>query len=116
MKGNNMKKSLILIAGAAMIIAACGGENKTADVALSTIQCGMCTSTIENALSDVKGVVSIKIDEEKKVGKVVYQAGVVDLAAIENAIAAVGYNANDTKADPKAYSELAMCCKVPGKE
>ena len=42
--------------------------------------------------------------------------GVVDLAAIENAIAAVGYNANDTKADPKAYSELAMCCKVPGKE
>ena len=71
---------------------------------------------IENALTGLKGFVSIEIDDDKKVGKVVYKAGVLDLAAIEKAIAAVGYDANKTKADPEAYAKLDMCCKIPGKE
>ncbi len=116
MKGNTMKKSLILSAAAALILVACNGEKKTADVALSTIQCGMCSMNIENALSDLKGFVSIEIDDEKKVGKVVYEAGVLDMPAIENAIAAIGYDANDTPANKEAYAKLDMCCKVPGKE
>ncbi len=111
-----MKKSLILIAAAAMIISACGEKNKTADVALSTMQCGMCSMNIENALSGLKGFVSIEIDDDKKVGKVVYEAGVLDMAAIEKAIAGAGYDANDTPANKEAYAKLDMCCKIPGKE
>jgi hypothetical protein len=55
------------------------------------------------------------VDLEKKIGKVVYKAGVINLGVIEKAIAAIGYDANNTLAEPKAYSELDMCCKVPGK-
>ena len=37
------------------------------------------------------------------------------LNAIENTIASLGYDANDTPADAKVYEKLDLCCKVPGK-
>lgn len=111
-----MKMNLILIALLAGLLIGCGSGEKTEDIALNSMQCGMCSMTIENALSDMKGFVSIEIDDDKKVGKVVYEAGILDMAAIEKAIAAVGYDANNTKAVPEAYANLDMCCKIPGKE
>ena len=99
------------------LIIGCSGEaeNKTAEIALNTIQCGMCTDKIASGLGKLEGVVKIDVDLEKKIGKVVYKAGVINLGVIEKAIAAIGYDANNTPAEPKAYSELDMCCKVPGK-
>ena len=32
-----------------------------------------------------------------------------------NTIASIGYDANDTPADPIVYEKLDLCCKVPGK-
>jgi len=112
---NNRLITLSLVLG---LIIGCSGEaeNKTAEIALNTIQCGMCTDKIASGLVKLEGVVKVDVDLEKKVGKVVYKAGVIDLGVIEKAIAAVGYDANDTPAEPKAYSGLDMCCKVPGKE
>ena len=113
-----MNKKLIILSLALGLIIGCSGEaeNKTAEIALNTIQCGMCTDKIASGLGKLEGVVKVDVDLEKKVGKVVYKAGVIDLSIIEKAIAAVGYDANDTPAEPKAYSGLDMCCKVPGKE
>lgn len=116
LKGKIMKIKLVLLAITACLLVGCGGGEKTAEIALNTIQCGMCVMKIEDGLSEVDGLVSIEIDEDKKVGKVVYNAGVVDLSAIEKAIAKIGYDANKTQADPAAYAKLDMCCKVPGKE
>ena len=112
---NNKLITLSLVLG---LIIGCSGEaeNKTAEIALNTIQCGMCTDKIANGLGKLDGVVKVDMDLEKKIGKVVYKAGVIDLGVIEKAIAAIGYDANDTPAEPKAYSGLDMCCKVPGKE
>ena len=112
---NNKLISLSLVLG---LIIGCSGEaeNKTAEIALNTIQCGMCTDKIASGLGKLDGVVKVAVDLEKKIGKVVYKAGVIDLGVIEKAIAAIGYDANDTPAEPKAYSGLDMCCKVPGKE
>jgi periplasmic mercuric ion binding protein len=112
---NNRLITLSLVLG---LIIGCSGEaeNKTAEIALNTIQCGMCTDKIASGLGKLEGVVKVDVDLEKKVGKVVYKAGVIDLGVIEKAIAAIGYDANDTPAEPKAYSGLDMCCKVPGKE
>ena len=113
-----MKKQLITISLVLGLMAGCGGEgdNKTAEIALITIQCGMWSDKIASGLDKLEGVVKVDVDLEKKVGKVVYKAGVIDLGVIEKAIAAIGYDANDTPAEPKAYSGLDMCCKVPGKE
>ena len=112
---NNKLISLSLVLG---LIIGCSGEaeNKTAEIALNTIQCGMCTDKIASGLGKLEGVVKVDVDLEKKIGKVVYKAGVIDLGVIEKVIAAIGYDANDTPAEPKAYSGLDMCCKVPGKE
>ena len=112
---NNKLISLSLVLG---LIIGCSGEaeNKTAEIALNTIQCGMCTDKIASGLGKLDGVGKVDVDLEKKIGKVVYKAGVIDLGVIEKAIAAIGYDANDTPAEPKAYFGLDMCCKVPGKE
>ena len=112
-----MNKKLITLSLALGLIIGCSGqaENKTAEIALNTIQCGMCTNKIASGLGKLEGVVKVDVDLEKKIGKVVYKAGVINLGVIEKAIAAIGYDANNTPAEPKAYSELDMCCKVPGK-
>ena len=112
-----MNKKLITLSLALGLIIGCSGEaeNKTAEIALNTIQCGMCTDKIASGLGKLEGVVKIDVDLEKKIGKVVYKAGVINLGVIEKAIAAIGYDANNIPAEPKAYSELDMCCKVPGK-
>ena len=112
-----MNKKLITLSLALGLIFGCSGEaeNKTAEIALNTIQCGMCTNKIASGLGKLEGVVKVDVDLEKKIGKVVYKAGVINLGVIEKAIASIGYDANNTPAEPKAYSELDMCCKVPGK-
>ena len=112
-----MNKKLITLSLALGLIFGCSGEaeNKTAEIALNTIQCGMCTDKIASGLGKLEGVVKVDVDLEKKIGKVVYKAGIINLGVIEKAIAAIGYDANNTPAEPKAYSELDMCCKVPGK-
>ena len=112
-----MNKKLITLSLALGLIFGCSGEaeNKTAEIALNTIQCGMCTDKIASGLGKLEGVVKVDVDLEKKIGKVVYKAGVINLGVIEKAIAAIGYDANNTPAEPKAYSELDICCKVPGK-
>ena len=109
-----MKNALIIVALLVFAIGCDSGKTAKADIQLASMQCGMCKSTIENGISVVKGVVKVEVDVEKKVGHVTYKAGVVDLAAIEKAISALGYDANNTKADPEAYKDLSDCCKVPG--
>ncbi len=56
------------------------------------------------------------VDEKKKVARVTYLPAQTDLSKMELAVARVGYDANDTKADVKAYADLPGCCKLPDKK
>jgi copper chaperone CopZ len=107
-----MKNALIIAALLVFIIGCDSGKTVNADIQLVTVQCGTCKKTIEKGVSDVKGVVKVEVDVEKKIGHVTYKAGVVDLAIIEKAISALGYDANNTTADPTAYETLPGCCKM----
>jgi len=111
-----MKKTIIIaLTGLVLGLMACSSEEpKHADVALSTIQCGMCEKTIESGMAKVNGITKFDVDLKEKVGHVTYKASVIDLAAIEKAVSALGYQANNTKADPTAYDGLPGCCKVGG--
>lgn len=82
-------------------------------VNVSTVQCGTCKKNIETAVKKLEGIESINVDKVKKVAHINFNKNKTDLAKIEAAITAAGYDANDKKADPKAYSELDDCCKLP---
>ena len=73
-------------------------------------------SGIESTANDLKDISSIKkvqVDLKNKSGKVVFNANVVDLSAIENRITSIGYNVNNKLADIRAYEKLELCCKKP---
>lgn len=82
-------------------------------ISVPTAQCGSCQANIENALKKMEGVKSAKVDLEAKTASVSYDAMKIDLAALENAIAMAGYDANNVKRDATAYAELEACCKLP---
>ena len=112
-----MFKWRLIVSVCLILLINCGNqkENKTVEISLSTIQCGMCSSKITDSLNKLNGVKKIDVDLEKKVGTVMYNASIVDINAIENTIASLGYDANNTPGDPKVYEKLDLCCKVPGK-
>ena len=93
---------------------ACGCDTTSVDIQLTSMQCGMCESTIEEGVKALDGVVAFDVDLDKKVGHIEYKAGLVDLSAIEKAISALGYSANNTQANAAAYEALPGCCKLSG--
>ncbi len=106
-----MKFRSIIFAGFLFLgVIGCGESH--AEVSLPTIMCGMCEQTIKSSLNDLDGIKNVKIDLENKVGAITFDNQKVDLDGIEKAIATLGYQANDTKADPAAYETLPKCCKV----
>ena len=80
---------------------------------IPTAQCDVCQGKIETALKKVAGVKNYDVDIDGKVVNVNFDKSVTNLGKIENAITAVGYDANSKKADPDAYSKLDDCCKLP---
>ena len=84
----------------------------TVDISLPTIQCGKCEYNINTALDRVKGVESYSVDIDGKKVTVTYDDAITTVSKIEKAITKAGYDANNKKADKKAYDKLDECCKV----
>ena len=87
-------------------------EATTVEVKLATMQCAMCSHTIEEA-KKVDGVQSVEVNLDAKTAKVTFDDKVTSVPALEQAVVKVGYAANDKKADPDAYAKLPSCCQVP---
>ena len=96
------------------IIISCNGKIESITINTPTIQCGMCQATIEKGLSKLNGVSRSKVDLKSKTTVVSYSADKTNLDKIERAISDLGYQANSTRADEKAYDELFPCCKIGG--
>jgi copper chaperone CopZ len=79
----------------------------------SPLQCEMCSNNIHNGLSSLKGVKAIKIDLEAQLIEIKYNSKKVDVKTIEESIAKIGYDANDTPALKESYSNLPYCCQKP---
>lgn len=73
--------------------------------------CGMCKKTIEKALSKETGVQKSNLNVDTKVITVQYDPKTTSPDKIRTAISKAGYDADDVKADPKAYKNLDECCK-----
>ena len=109
-----MKLIQILIPIVFTMVIGCEGEQVNATVNTPTIQCGMCQKTIEMGLKNVPGVTHSAVDLETKTTKVIFDKAKTDLSKIEKAISGLGYQANETLADPIAYEGLLECCKIGG--
>jgi periplasmic mercuric ion binding protein len=73
--------------------------------------CDMCKSTIEKNLAFEKGVKRSVLDVKTKIVTVTYNPEKTDPGKIRQAIAKSGYDADDVRADAKAYNKLDSCCK-----
>jgi copper chaperone CopZ len=89
--------------------------SKNAEILIKTsAQCGMCKERIEKQLGFTKGVKKAVLDVETREVKVVYRSDKTNPDEIRKAIAAIGYDADEVKADPVAYEKLPACCKKGG--
>ena len=89
-------------------------QKKTEEIKIQTsAQCEMCKTRIETAMAYEKGVVNSDLNLVDKVLTVTYKPGKTTPEKIRKAINAVGYDADETLADPKAYAALSPCCKKP---
>jgi|AntRauTorckE5430_2_1112549.scaffolds.fasta_scaffold02331_2 copper chaperone CopZ len=73
--------------------------------------CGMCKSTIEGSLRNVKGIKSATWDSEKKMITVTFNPKQIELNDIHKKIAAVGYDTDKVKAKDETYNGLHGCCQ-----
>ncbi len=87
-------------------------QAKTTDITFGVRgNCGMCKSTIEEAANSIDGVTKAVWDKENKKIDVSYNDSKTNLMEIHNAIAASGYDTDMSKANDKAYENLAGCCQ-----
>ena len=87
------------------------GEAHTT-ISLPTAQCGMCEKTIKTAVKKVDGVSMVNVSAKEGQAHVHFAKAEVKVEELENAIAAVGYDANDTKRNEEAHAKLPQCCKL----
>jgi cation transport ATPase len=73
--------------------------------------CDMCKKTIEEGMAFTKGVKYASLDVETKLLTVAINPKKTDAVGVRKAVNALGYDADDSPADPKAYDKLHACCK-----
>ena len=122
-----MKKVILSIAViAAMSLTSCKNDSKpkeetttavTAEIATTDISfgvrgnCGMCKTTIEEAVKKVEGISKATWDKDKKKIAVSFDATKTDAMAIHKAIATSGYDTEKMAGNKEAYENLPGCCK-----
>lgn len=73
--------------------------------------CGMCETRIEKAVKGIDGVTKADWDKTTKKLKVTFDDKKTDTDKIETAIANVGHDTPNHKANDNVYNELPGCCK-----
>ena len=86
------------------------GKNETLELQVSGV-CGMCQSRIETAVYDIKGVKSVKWDQDSGKLTTIVKKNKVTNQQIADALAEVGHSSELAKAKKEAYDELPGCCK-----
>ncbi len=82
-------------------------------VKLPTVLCDLCKEPIETGLMKTAGILSVNVEVESHMGHINYDGDKLGLPDVEKAIAALGFQANQTPADPEAYAKLPDRLKAP---
>jgi periplasmic mercuric ion binding protein len=106
-----------IITGIITLLIMFAGTIKAQDATSSELKiktsatCEMCKETIEKYMSFEKGVKRSSLDVDSKILTVVYNPTKTTPEKLRKAVSKSGYDADDVKADPKAYNKLDDCCK-----
>ena len=91
------------------------GQKKIEETIIQTsAQCGDCKERIESKLNYTKGVVFAELDLESKKVTVRYKTKSISLQEIKQAIASIGYSADEVKAKEEDVLKLPKCCQPGG--
>ena len=90
-------------------------QKKTETITIQTsAQCGDCKNRIESKLNYIKGVKFAELDLDSKKVTVKFKTALVSRKEILEAIAAVGYSADEVKAKQEDVEKLPKCCQPGG--
>lgn len=106
-------KRLIVLSAMLFISTLAFSQSKKAKI-MTTAQCEMCKMTIEKAVNQLEGIETAELDITSKKLKVKFDESKLSLDRIRQAVAAVGYQADDVLAKEKAYKDLPQCCQLGG--
>ncbi len=106
-------KRLSIILGLLFVASVGFGQTKKAKI-MTTAQCNMCKKTIEKAVNSMDGIEMAELDVTSKKLRVKFNSDKLDLQAIREKVASVGYQADDVKAKEEAYNALPPCCQLGG--
>jgi mercuric ion binding protein len=85
---------------------------KTSVVKIKTSgECDMCKKKIEAEVGKMSGVKKAELDVDSKILTVEYNAKRTSPDKIRKALANIGYDADDVKANNRAQKELPACCR-----
>jgi mercuric ion binding protein len=105
-------KNILITMFATLSLNVAVAQNKIETVKIKTSAvCDMCKETIEKQLTFTKGVTAVDLNVKTAIVTVSFKSGKTTVEAIRKAINVVGYDADDSPADPKAYENLHGCCK-----
>ena len=91
----------------------CLRKNKTISVQTSAI-CGSCKKRLESGLANLPGVIAVRLDLNSKKMKIKYDDQQTQPEKLKQAIAALGYQADEMPPRKEAYTQLPECCRKPG--
>lgn len=83
-------------------------------VILTTAECGLCKDRIESKMNYTKGIKFAEVNVPSKKLTVKFKTKNFSLKEIKEMVVALGYDADEMKANPEAYEALPACCKVEG--
>ncbi len=102
----------IVVIVLAFITTSAKAQNNTAELKIKTsATCEMCKATIEKYMAFEKGVKKSELDVATKILTVTYNPQKTTPEKIRIAVSKSGYDADDVKADPKAFAKLEECCR-----
>ena len=107
-----MKTKIIISMIALFAIVKVQAQETSAEIKIKVSSvCGMCKSTIEKGLAFEKGVKRSDLKVSESTITVIYNPKKTTPEKIRLAISNIGYDADEVKANPKAYDKLDACCK-----
>jgi periplasmic mercuric ion binding protein len=109
-----MKKLyFLLLVAIGLGFTASAQQKKPITVKIQTpgMQCDECKKRVEDYLKYEEGVTKVVAWPKSKYVSVTYLADRTNIENIKTAIANVGYDADDVKADEDAYKKLPKTCK-----